>query len=373
MCYPLSDGCDPVGPGPATLVPIPEGPYDCPGHNPRDPIDPMPFFSRAGSEPAGAVSTSPDARGRPEDSSPSHSNASSQTHHPGSGLDRGARGSGQSPEGFPAAPEVQQGGRLDPPVSSSHAWRTFACAYCGSTLKVWVSCGDRLCPHCRRQVARKAWLRYRDLVRGLNRPKLLTLTLKNRPSLSKSDIDRLRNCFTKLRRRKLFRSVCNGGIYSIEVTNIGNGWHLHMHCLIDAKFIPVSWIARTWKQITGDSWIIDLVPVRRNSWALNYVLSYVNKPPKVDGYEHAYRTIFAGVRLVHTWGSFYNHQPERESPKCPNCGCDTWINLDRGPKHWTEYMLTYVPEPDYPGDPDPPPLDPVVQFVLFGEDSSFPF
>jgi hypothetical protein len=43
-----------------------------------------------------------------------------------------------------------------------------------------------------------------------------------------------------MRQRVWWGKSVVGGIASVEVTNIGNGWHLHVHAVIDCKWLAVT-------------------------------------------------------------------------------------------------------------------------------------
>lgn len=60
--------------------------------------------------------------------------------------------------------------------------------------------------------------------------------MKNVNDLSGDAVRQLRRAFGRFRRMKAFGLV-TGGVASIEVTNIGNGWHPHLHCVLDARWL----------------------------------------------------------------------------------------------------------------------------------------
>jgi len=158
----------------------------------------------------------------------------------------------------------------------------------------------------------------------LRHPKLLTLTLRNVPELSKQGVSRLRKCMkTLLRRVDVF---VRGGIYTIEVENIGNGWHIHAHVVMDSLFIPQEFLSAQWHDITGDSYIVDI----REAWsprgALSYILKYLTKEPKLlEDLKPVYNQALKGVRLIQPFGVLYAAWTiERCAHSCPDCGGTTW-------------------------------------------------
>jgi hypothetical protein len=71
-------------------------------------------------------------------------------------------------------------------------------------------------------------------------PLFLTLTLPNLKTISVADVKKVRRAFRKMRQRSWWSKSVVGGIASVEVTNIGNGWHLHVHAVIDCKWLSVT-------------------------------------------------------------------------------------------------------------------------------------
>lgn len=65
----------------------------------------------------------------------------------------------------------------------------------------------------------------------------MTLTMRNVSDLSHDAVRHLRRAFGKLRNRKLWRAHVLAGVASIEVTNIGNGWHPHLHAVLDCRWL----------------------------------------------------------------------------------------------------------------------------------------
>jgi len=67
----------------------------------------------------------------------------------------------------------------------------------------------------------------------------VTLTMKNVEDLTADAVRELRRAFGRWRRMKN-NSEITGGVASIEVTNIGNGWHPHLHMVIDCQWLGPS-------------------------------------------------------------------------------------------------------------------------------------
>jgi len=87
-------------------------------------------------------------------------------------------------------------------------------------------------------IAARRGAKFRDAVASMAWPLFVTLTMKN--SNDPQCIRDLRKGFRKLRNRKLWKSKVAGGVAGIEVTNIGNGWHPHLHTVVDCRWLSIS-------------------------------------------------------------------------------------------------------------------------------------
>lgn len=61
--------------------------------------------------------------------------------------------------------------------------------------------------------------------------------MKNVEDLNLGAVRQLRRAFGKLRHRKFWKGKVKGGVAAIEVTNTGNGWHPHLHAVIDCRWL----------------------------------------------------------------------------------------------------------------------------------------
>jgi hypothetical protein len=197
-------------------------------------------------------------------------------------------------------------------------------------------CNSMFCVNCSERRSEK-WLK-----RILERCKtpgrkcwLLTLTVPNIPELSRDQLDRLSGHFKQLRRSKVWKRVklvkgkwrgVTGGVVSVEcVYSVKrNDWHPHLHALIELpKDHPDDWLDQLkaeWLRVTGDAYVLKLVPVygrtKRgkklfrtvNRAGLKEVVKYVTKaasfsrsPERVGEFLQA----FKHVRRVQTFGSFH--------------------------------------------------------------------
>jgi hypothetical protein len=171
-------------------------------------------------------------------------------------------------------------------------------------------CHDRFCLPCARA-------RSRMLAANLGRViadsphRFITLTLRSDDEPLKRLLDRLYESFARLRRRKLWRSVVNGGAAFCEVvwSPQSNRWHPHLHIIATGKYFPQQQLSDLWLDVTGDSYIVDVRLIRDRQTTLRYVTKYATK-----AYDESYVgdsrrlqeaiTAFKGVRFCLTFGDW---------------------------------------------------------------------
>jgi hypothetical protein len=78
-------------------------------------------------------------------------------------------------------------------------------------------------------------------------PLFVTLTMRNSDDLSLRGVRELKRAFGKFRHRNLWKSKVRGGIAAVEITNIGNGWHPHLHAVVDCRWLSNGTPAIHWR------------------------------------------------------------------------------------------------------------------------------
>lgn len=166
-------------------------------------------------------------------------------------------------------------------------------------------CRERQCPDCQRIRGLKHQAHFSSRVLAMENPKLLTLTLKHNNDALGDTITRLINSFAQLRRHAVWKQQVRGGLYVIELTRNKETkqWHVHLHCLINSKFIPHEWISEHWAKVTGDSFIVHIK--QADAGTAKYLAKYVSKaiPPNLERFEYwpVYYEL-RGRRLAGTFG-----------------------------------------------------------------------
>lgn len=225
------------------------------------------------------------------------------------------------------------------------------CTHCGQKHLAEKGCSKRWCPVCAYQIAAARVEKYRAVAARFRWPLFLTLTIKNTPD--PEGLKTIKSYWNRLRRRKLIREKVAGGIIGWEITNKGNGWHPHMHALIDCRWLslhipppqkrdPANVIAdkcrcaaqeleRLWCEISGQD-TASIRARRGNAEALVEVLKYSVKGSELLQCKEQVSPLIRlmlGMRLMSTFGSARKITPDtdpeddEETQKgrpCPGCG-----------------------------------------------------
>lgn len=181
-----------------------------------------------------------------------------------------------------------------------------------------------LCPLCairRGAKALAAYLARWDVIRDERpdlKPYLLTLTVKNGPDLQERQSHLTRSLRRMMDRRRFYLAgkrgspwtelaKVEGAVYTLELTNQGNGWHPHCHMIALAASKPSQEaISAEWQGITGDSFIVDCRPIEGDpADGFIEVFKYAVKfgDLSVEDNWHAAQ-ILKGKRLMNSFGLF---------------------------------------------------------------------
>lgn len=171
-------------------------------------------------------------------------------------------------------------------------------------------CHSRWCTPCSRERAARI---VGNLSITLNRGdiRFLTLTMKHSDTPLPDQIDRIYAAFRKLRRAACWTSAVDGGCAVLELKHSHRTrlWHVHLHCLLDGRFIQREDVQAEWWRITGDSHVIDIRRCHDADHAAHYVVKYITKPvpSSVINKPGQLREMMSAVarrRLILTWGSW---------------------------------------------------------------------
>lgn len=170
------------------------------------------------------------------------------------------------------------------------------------------SCRLRWCPICARYKTYMIRDAVREWIKTVKSPKFLTLTYRHSKLDLKTQVDNLYKHFLRFRKIKSIRKKIRGGLWFFELKKGKKDglWHPHIHCVIDADYIPKEHLSLEWFGTTGHSYIIDIRKVKSDKEVTEYVSKYVAKPASLSNHsvEDALQIIrsFHGRRLCGTWG-----------------------------------------------------------------------
>lgn len=209
----------------------------------------------------------------------------------------------------------------------------------GNVKIISSSCKQRWCPTCAIAKAKFISAEIEDWLEAVDKPKLLTVTLKHSTDPLKNQIEKLYNAFKLLRRWKNFKKQINGGIWFFQVhqSKDDTGWHPHIHCLITGNYLQKEWISEAWQKITEDSFIIDIRQINNPSEAAKYVARYCARPAMLSDLsdEHAIEVIEAlhGKRLCGKFGiaSMVALKPEKPEDSGDWHNIGSWFNIVQKP------------------------------------------
>lgn len=170
-------------------------------------------------------------------------------------------------------------------------------------------CRNRWCPLCAAAKARTVAASTATWVRDTKAPKFLTLTLQHSTAPLADQLTALRKFFVAWKKLSPMSRDIRGGLWFLQVTHNSDTdeWHPHLHCIIDAEFIPQKLLSKKWLQITHTSKILDIRPVKNIKMATRYVSRYVSRPCSLATLPTEallqLHDAFVGKRLAGTWGT----------------------------------------------------------------------
>ncbi len=139
-------------------------------------------------------------------------------------------------------------------------------------------CHDRFCLPCCRERASQLQAKLTEKIAG-GTHRFITLTLRNSDDPLAVQLTRLYASFRRLRQRLFWKAHCTGGVAFCEVKYIRttNRWHPHLHIVCSGRYMPQRMLSGEWYACTGDSYIVDIRPVRDPVLAARYVAKYATK------------------------------------------------------------------------------------------------
>ncbi|GAI83629.1 unnamed protein product, partial [marine sediment metagenome] len=104
-------------------------------------------------------------------------------------------------------------------------------------------------------------------------------------------------------------SRIRGGIWFFQIkwSKKTDGWHPHIHALLDSDFIPQAQIRARWYKLTQGSDIVDIRACWSPESAANHVARYATRPGTLSSVPPPHRLSLLqtlhGRRIVGAWGT----------------------------------------------------------------------
>ena len=258
---------------------------------------------------------------------------------------------------------------LAEPVGTCHTEQiSLMCTGCNRVNTFWNRCDLFYCPACQPRLARERLESVEWWAKEIRQPKHVVLTLANTRELTKEHVQHLKDSFTRLRRSK-FAAGWLGGLYRVEVTNEGKGWHLHMHALIDSRWIDGSGLAVAWhKANRGTGYIVKVKDCRAKDY-LAEVTKYAVKGSEIARWSGEQIAAFVdslkGLRTFGVFGSLYGKRTEwkeflaglAEKRSVCACGCSDYKVCTVAEIEWLSQKIGFHPRVDVPTVKRPVQLD----------------
>jgi len=209
--------------------------------------------------------------------------------------------------------------------------RQIICLHCAHVSYVEDHCLMRVCPICSYKISmeRSKWII--GLCKSMRHPKLLTLTMPRWRDDPRQGIDHLRTCFNLLRESPVFGKVV-GGCYQIELKPKPDGWHIHLHAILDCPYLAYQLIFSAWRRILGVPWCSVDIRAANTPAEQAYVAKYASKAADYEGTPSGvvdWWRATKGKRLFGTFGKWYNYELPADGTddpddifhySCPACG-----------------------------------------------------
>lgn len=249
------------------------------------------------------------------------------------------------------------------------------CTNCHTVQKFPNRCDNYFCPECQPRLANERRKAVEWWALETKQAKHVVLTVQNVPTISKAHVQEFRKWWNKLRRSKFARHW-HGGFYSLEVTNEGRGWHLHLHALIEAHWIDANGLTAAWNKATNGLGRIVKVKDARDGAYLKEVTKYAVKGNQLAAWTKEticeFLDAFTGVRTFGVFGSLYAKRTEfaewfqairNQKPTC-KCGCCSVLYFSEAEFLEKDFQPASAepprPPPEIPNHPEFESLIPVL-------------
>ncbi len=191
---------------------------------------------------------------------------------------------------------------------------------CGEhTLRSYPTfrCKKLFCPDCAAERATRLGNQTEAKIREVmkttkGRLCFLTLTTKNAATLD-GGLVKLKKSFANFKRKKVFKKHIKGyfGAFEYTFNPKTNDFHVHLHLIVlRGKFWNQSDISDAWRDVTGDSFIVDIREIKNTHKGVKEICKYPMKPADLmkmpdDKFLEVVK-MKKGTRMFVSGGCFYN-------------------------------------------------------------------
>ena len=213
----------------------------------------------------------------------------------------------------------------------NHEFRRVICGNCGHIADVPVYCGDRFCSVCSGPRRRRLIERLGAIIRAVP-PKrsfkwrFITLTIPTSDDPGAA-LDILYKSFRRLRNRDFWKRNVEGGFSGAEITRSNGRWHVHIHVVAFARYIPQHDLVKLWKSVSPGKIVdIRLLP---ETTAVHYITKYITKQNLPEEYRASASAALSNRRLYTSFGVCHNIRvfTKKADFPCPCCRQSDWILL----------------------------------------------
>jgi hypothetical protein len=204
------------------------------------------------------------------------------------------------------------------------------CRCCGETKIFKKMCSQKWCPRCSWKVSKRREEKIKVWAKRIRSPLHIVLTQKNFPTLTSRKLKEHISNLQSIRRQDFFSHV-DGGCITVEITNTGNGWHLHSHWLVNARSMDTEKLSIAWGKLVGQEFAIVKAKKILNTEYLSEVCKYVAKGSEIAQWKAEeiweFATAIRNRRFFFSFGTLFKLAKEiREElqflkPESVSCEC----------------------------------------------------
>jgi hypothetical protein len=196
----------------------------------------------------------------------------------------------------------------------------FKATTCGQhTVKCYPTfrCKKLICPDCASEravrLSKQTEAKIAEVMKTTSgRLCFQTLTIKNTPTFE-AGLMKLKKAYTQFKRKKAFKEHIKGyfGAFEHTYNSKTKDFHVHLHLIVlRGKFWNQSDISDTWREVTGDSFIVDIREIKDIHKGVKEVAKYIVKSTDLMKMpDEKFREVVEmkkGTRMFISGGCFYN-------------------------------------------------------------------